>query len=154
MTTYEERKAEGVRRLEMWKKQGLMHCVLQKFKRKDTLLYYSDPMILGFQKYGSLFYLDDLGGAKQEWIELISEFETHYDATVYHVIHDKFSFGDEVLYLLYVSNSPIEWEEDREDIEEHRPFVYALNLSTPQFSEFGNIFARPSGGGMIRTKEY
>lgn len=149
-STSTDRKKECIRRLELWRDQGLLYCVLQKFKRKNTLLYYSDPLVISNKKFGSLFYLDNCG-EKAEWLSYISQFEEYFDATVYHVIHGKLKSGHEVLYFLYVNNSEIEWEEERQDILNNHPFVFCLDLTRPEESQFGNITCKISGGGMIRA---
>ena len=125
--TYEEKKQEAILRLEMWKKQGLMPVVLQKFKKKKPDLYYSDRCQIGNYAFGSLYYFNELGGAQGKWCTLLKEFEEQYDALVYHVIHD-YVCGEECLFFLYVSNQPQEWEMDREEIKKQFALYICLQL--------------------------
>ena len=57
----------------------------------------------------------------------------HKGCLVYHMIHNFFEFG-----------------EDRLDIKEGYPFVYAYNVDEPMFSDFGGIAVQKSIGGLKR----
>lgn len=73
----------------------------------------------------------------------------HKGCLVYHMIHNFFEFG-EVYSMFYVSNDIEEWEQDRLDIKEGYPFVYAYNVDEPMFSDFGGIAVQKSIGGLKR----
>ena len=92
---------------------------------------------------GILFHLND------DEKEMIKTWEQD-ECLVYHVIKSKTSFG--LLYsLLYVSDTEDEWEMDFENIKEHCPFVYVINKTVPEYSEFGSITILPRNGGLVRT---
>lgn len=93
---------------------------------------------------GSLYEVNE---TEQSYID---KFEEKYNAVVYHMIHNKFEFG-ECYAMLYVSKDKVEWQEDRYDIEDHTPMVYVYNVDEPMFSEFGCIGIRPSIGGLVRV---
>ena len=135
-------KEEAVARLEILKSKGLMGCVKRAFDTKKQTVYYSD--------YGGLFFFDDRGGAKQEWIDLVKKFEEDYGALVYHITHEYTSFG-ELLDLFFVSKYEEEWNYDRNDLYNGYSYAYVINLSEPLFSEFGTIGYKTFGGGLIRT---
>lgn len=129
----ELQKQEAIQRM---KALSLMENVIQDFEKED-ILYLSEG-------YGALFWLDDTQK------EYVAEFETEYQAVVYHVIHNNTEFG-ELLAFLYVSNEKDEWADDREDIKEGCPLAYVKNLDEPAFSEFGSIGVMPQYGGLVRT---
>ena len=142
----EEMKNEAIKRLEIMKAQGLMNCVLRSFKKKDTELYMSENNGL----CGALYYFNDLGGAKQEWIDLVNQFEEKYNCLVYHITHEYTSFG-ELLDLFFVSDCKEDWGDDMYDLYNKQSYAYVYNLSVPEYSEFGTIAYRVSGGGLIRV---
>lgn len=145
MPTKEERRIEAIDRLGMLTGKGLMPCVKRDFENDGTV-YYSEYNGM----CGALYYLNDLGGAKQEWIDLVKEFEETYDATVYHVSHDYTNFG-ELLDLFFVSKYDEEWEYEREDLVDGYAYCHVCNLSEPTFSEPGTIAYRIVGGGVVRV---
>lgn len=143
--TREELKEEAIKRLEIMKSQGLSPNVVRSFLKKD-LVYMSE--FNGF--CGALFWFNDLGGAKHEWIKLVNEFEEEHDALVYHITHEVTSFG-ELLDLFFVSKYDEEWSRDKSDLYEKYSHVYVINLTIPEYSEFGGITYRALGGGLVRT---
>ena len=140
----EDQKKEALARLEILKAKGLMPVVYNKFKKKNSELYYSFPSPLG----GILYYFNDLGGIQNKWYTLLKEFEEFYKALVYHVIYHRID-GDGVLMFLYVSNQRHEWDIDREELMADTPFVYACNVTNPLYSEYGNTEIAVRGGGII-----
>lgn len=149
MANYEMRKQEAIKRLEYLNEKGLMYDVVAKFKKKESELYYSDR----FMGYGSLFFFNDEGSFPTEWLDYVKEFEEEYNATVYHLTHEKFktSFGDvmECLDMFYVSNNEDEWEYDWEDLRDGLVYANVVNL-TNNIKEIGSIAFDVSGGGLIR----
>lgn len=116
------------------------------------LLKLDNPCIEAFTKgnvwesegYGALYEVND------EEQKLIDNFEkNHKDCLVYHMIHNKFEFG-ECYSMLYVSSNKEEWESDKEDIENGYVFAYVENVDCPWCSEFGSIAVKPQFGGLIR----
>ena len=145
-TTKEMRKEEASRRLNVLRRLGLMGCVTRKFNKKQSELYYSERM----HGLGILYFFNDMGGAKQEWINLVNDFEQEHNATVYHITHERIN-GDETLTLFYVGNNSEEWEYDISDMQENTALAYVINLSDRQCSEFGYVGFNVSGGGLVRT---
>lgn len=142
----ETQKEEAVKRLEILKSKGLMPCVKRAFDTKKQTIYYSEFNGLG----GALYFFNETGGAKQEWIDLVKKFEEDYGALVYHITHEYTSFG-ELLDLFFVSKYEEEWNYDRNDLYNGYSYAYVINLSEPLFSEFGTIGYKTFGGGLIRT---
>ena len=93
--------------------------------------------------------------ASPEQQEKIAEFEQKYDASVYHVIHGNYEFyGGDIMSFdsyLYVSGSPEEWPEDREDLKAGRQYAYVENLAEPYLSEIGMVGVAPANGGLHRN---
>ena len=112
------------------------------------------PCIKAFEKHDEVWLTEPFGGlyefsSNTELAAQIKAFEQEYNGIVYHVIHTPTEFGD--LYnFLYVSNYEEEWEMDREDIAAGYVFVYVLNTSIPEFSEFGTITVQERFGGLVR----
>lgn len=95
--------------------------------------------------YGALYELNE----KEQ--EMLKEFEQeHENCLVYHIIHNKFEFG-ECYSLLYVSSNKDEWEEDNEDLDNGLAFAYVKNIDDYLCSEFGRIGIKPNFGGLVRT---
>lgn len=116
------------------------------------LLKLDTPCIEAFTKgnvwesegYGALYEVND------EEQKLIDNFEkNHKGCLVYHMIHNKFEFG-ECYSMLYVSSNKEEWESDKEDIKNGYVFAYVENVDTPWCSEFGSIAVKSQFGGLIR----
>ena len=116
------------------------------------LLKLDNPCIEAFTKgnvwesegYGALYEVND------EEQKLIDNFEkNHKDCLVYHMIHNKFEFG-ECYSMLYVSSNKEEWESDKEDIKNGYVFAYVENIDNDWCSEFGSIAVKPQFGGLMR----
>ena len=94
--------------------------------------------------YGALYEVND----EEQFI--IDKFEAHHkDCLVYHMIHNKFEFG-ECYSILYVSPDKAEWQQDKEDIEDGYVFAYVENVDDDFCSEFGSIAIKPQFGGLMR----
>lgn len=78
----------------------------------------------------------------EEEVSLIEKIEKEKSIEVYLVSTSRTEFG-ELVNLIYVSDYPEEWEDDRRDIEEYMPYAYVVNLTVPHFSEFGRIIVDP-----------
>lgn len=132
MTT-QEQKIEAIKRMKLLK---LHENPIREFEEEGRLNLSENG--------GILYWLDE----KQQ--EYVKEFETKYNALVYHVIHDFTEFG-ELLSFLYVSDSEDEWEYDLDDLKQGYPYVYVKNLDDDMCSEFGSIGIKPRCGGIVRT---
>lgn len=142
IATKEQQKSEAVKRL---KKLGILDQVVAEFEN-DGVIEYSEPTNIGGHKVGALFWLHN----NPEWLEMVKEFETKYNSMAYHVIHSYTEFG-EMLSILHVSSYPEEWEIDNEDIDDGYAMAYVINLTYPEFSEFGTITIAKASGGLVRV---
>ena len=94
--------------------------------------------------YGALYEVND----KEQ--QIIDKFEAnHENCLVYHMIHNKFEFG-ECYSMLYVSGDKDEWQRDKEDIKDGYVFAWVENVDNDWCSEFGSIAIKPSFGGLVR----
>lgn len=133
MVSTKEQVAEAIERMKLLK---LHENAIKEFKSQRKV---------NFSKgIGILYWVED------EYEKFVREFELKHNAVVYHCIYSLTDFG-EMLAMLYVSNSPEEWESDRLDIKDGIVFAYVKNISDDYCSEFGSIGIRPSIGGLIRT---
>lgn len=142
----EAMKQEAVERLEILKKKGLMGCVLRSFAKKDPTLYMSEWNGI----CGALYYMNDLGGAKQEWIDAVNLYEMKSGNLVYHVTHEYTNFG-ELLDLWFVYHDDEDWDYDKVELNAGYSYVHTVNLTYPENSESGSIAYRVIGGGLVRT---
>lgn len=117
-----------------------------------TMLHMSRQCINAFKNgkvwesegYGALYELNP------DEQKIVDEFEQKYNAVVYHMIHNKFEFG-ECYTILYVSNEKSEWKSDRYDIEDGYAMAYVKNIDAPECSEFGTVAIKPNIGGLVRV---
>lgn len=134
MVSNEEQKAEAIKRLKMLK---IHPNVIKEFQYDKPLLNYSYR--------GILYWIDN-----EEWKEIISNFETKFNAVVYHAIFTPTGFGD-LLTLLYVSEHVEEWAADNEELEHGYAYAYVANLTNDICSEIGRVCVEPRCGGVVRT---
>lgn len=149
MNTIEEKRKmqeEAVRRLEILEKNGLLPDVRKRFTVSGRA-YYSDQL----KSPGTegiipiLYFLDN-----REWLDKIREVEEEYGILVYHAAHYRAEWG-EVLDLLHVdASSEKDWDIERNDLEEGYTSIYAVNLTYPEFGEFGSAQYRPKAGGLLK----
>ena len=94
--------------------------------------------------FGALYEINE------EEQQIIDKFEANHEGClVYHMIHNKFEFG-ECYAMLYVSPDIDEWQQDKDYIEKGYVFAYVENVDNPWCSEFGSIAVKPSIGGLVR----
>jgi hypothetical protein len=130
--TRQEQKQEAIARMKMLK----MHeNPIREFEKEDK--------INQSEHGGILYWLDE----QQE--QYVKAFEEKHKAVVYHVIHNYTDIG-EMLSFLYVSDSPDEWEYDRDDLKQGYAYAYVMNLDDEYCSEFGSIGIKPQFGGLVR----
>lgn len=131
----EEKRAEAIKRMKAF---GFFSDTVKLFEKNGTPLSSEPP-------WGAFYALNDQQKAA------VHEFEEEYGGLVYSVIR---SFHQElgvIDNLLYVSDEKDEWPWDWGDIENMCPCIYAVNYSTPEFSEFGSIGVKMgAGAGLIR----
>ena len=126
----------------------------EAIKRMNILGLFK-PCIKAFEKYDEVQLTEPTGGLYEfnddaELKAKIKEFETEYDALVYHVIHTYTQFG-ELYNFLYVSDYKEEWEFDRADVEAGYAIAYVWNKTDEWMSEMGSIAIRELFGGLVRV---
>lgn len=113
-----------------------------------------------FEETGKLYYSERLNGVfdgilywvsnHPEWEKQIKDLEEEYGILVYHAYLYHASYGT-VLDCLYVSSDPDCFEDTLEDCKEGIARIYAINLTEPDFSEFGSGAYKPRNGGISKT---
>lgn len=137
--TREKQKQEAIKRMKILK---MLPSVIEDFETKD-IVFYSETFSRDFQ--GILYWISN----KEEFVEVIKDFETKHKALVYHATLGHYEFGT-CLSLLYVSNDKDEWTTDRNDLSANVAYAYVHNFDVPEFSEFGTIGLKPVNGGIVR----
>lgn len=130
----EKQKREALIRLKL---MDIYPDAIQQFKNRNAVMVSERP-------YGALYELS----AEQK--EMVTKFEKEHNALVYIITHTFTEFG-ELYELFYVSDSPDEWEMDKNDILEGYSCVYVNNIDDEYSSEFGSIGIKPVFGGLVRT---
>lgn len=137
--TKEKQKQEAIKRMKILK---MLPNIIEDFETKD-IVFYSETLSRNFQ--GILYWVSN----KEEFVQIIKDFETKYGALVYHATLGRYEFGT-CLSLLFVSNDKSEWTRDRNDLRANLAYAYVHNLDVPDFSEFGIIGLKPVNGGVVR----
>ena len=149
-------KQEALKRIDLL---GLHPDVKRAFI-EDGTLYYSEPIRFfnDRQATGVLYWLRN----NPEWLETVRKTEEEKDFLVYHVIYNRTEFG-ELLTCLYISDQVDEgetvedvWKEERKQMKPDDEGIiwadaYVINLSVPEFSEYGTVGIRESYGGLVRV---
>ena len=137
-------KQEALERLTILQKQyGLMETVLKEFKENNTI-YYSEYINQNIQ--GILYWVSN----KDEYTEIVEEFEKKNNALVYHIISTPVIYGGTLLSMLYVSKNQDEWKRDREDLKDGLPLAYCINLADLEMAEVGGIQIKGANGGICQ----
>ena len=124
---------EGVKRM---KALGIMRQTIREFEKEGVVNL--------SESGGYLYWLDE------EERDMVANFESEHDCTVYHVIKSFTEYG-KMYSLLYVSKYDEEWGMDEADIKHGQALAYVVNVGMPDCSEFGTIGIQPSIGGLKRT---
>src|SRR5574344_1543968 len=129
----EERFIEAIERMKMLKLD------------KSCIEAFTKGKVWESESFGALYEVN------QKEQELIDNFEKNNEGCkVYHMIHNKFEFG-ECYSMLYVSSDKEEWESDKEDIKDGYVFAWVENVDDDWCSEFGTIGMTSQFGGLVRT---
>ena len=130
--TKEERFIEAIERMKMLKLD------------KPCIEAFTKGKVWESEGYGALYEVN------KEEQQIIDKFEKeHEGCLVYHMIHNKFEFG-ECYSMLYVSSDVDEWPRDKYDIEDGYVFAYVYNKDCDWCSEFGSITVKSQFGGLVR----
>ena len=128
----EERFIEAIERMKMLKLD------------KPCIEAFTKGKVWESEGYGALYEVN------KEEQQIIDKFEKeHEGCLVYHMIHNKFEFG-ECYSILYVSPDTDEWQQDKDDIKEGYVFAYVYNKDCEWCSEFGSIAVKSQFGGLVR----
>ena len=131
----ETKKKEAIKRMEIL---GLFKPCINVFAKYDEVQL--------SEQTGGLYEFNDDAALNKK----VNEFETEYDALVYHVIHTYTQFG-ELYSFLYVSDHEDEWKIDNEDLYEGYAVAYVWNKTDEWMSEFGSIGIKERFGGLVRV---
>ena len=124
---------------------------LEQALKRMEMLNLSKQCINAF-KNGNIWESEGIGAlyeCNDKEKEIIKSFENKTNGLVYHMIHNKFEFG-ECYTMLYVSQYEDEWEDDMEDIKNGYIFAYVENIDVPDYSEFGSVAIQSNIGGLVR----
>ena len=139
-TLHELQVAEALKRMTTLK---IMKRVRDDFEKHGTL-YYSERQNAFFD--GILYWVSN----KQEYVDLVKNFEKETGALVYHCQLTHTSIGD-MFAMLYVSKQKSEWAMDNEDLSQGVAIANVINLTDPSLSDIGSIGVAPKNGGITRT---
>lgn len=123
-------------------KEALNRMVTLKLSRQ-CINAFKEGKVWESEGYGALYELN----AEEQ--KLVDDFQASTGHLVYHMIHNKFEFG-ECYTMLYVSKYLTEWNEDRNDLEDGYALCYVKNVTDDFCSEYGTVAIRPSFGGLVR----
>lgn len=112
-----------------------------------------------FERQNAIFsdvhYSLKLNKTQEPYIDLalkVEELKLRYNLHTYLIQLTHFEFGDTYSFFYVPLEEEELWEQDKNDLKNHRQYVYAYNLSDPMCSEFGEImFKKGNMGGIIRT---
>lgn len=128
------------------KREMLEECV-----ERMKILGMKSKQMKAFQKEQKV-YLSEGGMILNELDEkqkqMVHEWEEKYNCVVYHVLH-YLMCGEELYSFLFVAPYEDEWEMERMELKEKRPFVYCVNVNIPKYSEFGSITIKVKYGVVI-----
>ena len=135
---------ECVARLQILMEQGLYDpkTCIQDFKK--GMLYVSEENLVLGMPVGVVFSLEE----KPQYAKVVAQIPLSLEITPYFIMMQKTSHGL-IASVLYVSNDPDEWEEEREDLENNRPYAFVCDMQN-EFFEVGTIFFEMAQGGPVR----
>lgn len=128
---------EGVKRM---KALGIMRQTIREFEKEGVVNL--------SESGGYLYWLDE----KER--EMVANFESEHDCTVYHVIKSRVQLEGDVVTiysLLFVSQWERDWGTEMKGLKGGEAYAYVSNVDMPDCSEFGTIGVQPSIGGLKRT---
>lgn len=128
--------------------------MIQEATERMQFLNIDPRFIEMFEREGKILISEQgnsVGWANDACKEIVRKLEDEYSVLVYYGIHCGSGFG-ELLNLLYVSQYPEEWEQDREDLSLSCPMSYVFNLNDDRYSEFGSIMIETRYEGYARVQ--
>lgn len=146
MATKEERKIEGMKRLQYLASRGMeFKTPIQAFKNNKVGIFENQG---GFAK--AVYYDLYLNQGQEDYDTLIKakeEFEEEYNSTVYLIQISHTSFG-KCATMFYVSNNQEEWKMDWDDLKENCACcnVYNFDFEESEIGSIGFEYDRMFGG--------
>jgi len=142
-------KEEAIKRLQILSDAGLNSAVRSAFE-KDNTLYCSDQTFFQTLCYGDLTEFDEKNLVDPSIWKKVKDFEEKNKCLVYHLTHEHTQYG-EFLDLFIVTSDRKRWNADKEDLNNGLAYSYVINLTVPDFSEFGTIGFDIRCGGLVRN---
>ena len=144
-----KKEKEALRRLEILKSKGMLNDVVKEYKENYKICF-SDYCSVLTVAFPILCYIDYMPEQVRNKIEEL----TKDGDVVYHATHEKFEFG-ECWDLFVITDEDVANDEFgegmRKDFDNYGiQFAYVMNVSVPEFSEFGSIQVQPRAGGIER----
>lgn len=138
----ENQKKEATKRLEILEEVYQLHPNVLKEYNQDETVYYSEQVNSMYR--GILYWLRN----KPQYVQAVKSVEEKYNIFVYHCILNYTEFG-EWLSMLYVSDTPDNWQDEKLELKSGTPFAYVYTFD--EFSsEFGPIEIASASGGLTR----
>ena len=143
MATKNEMKQEAIKRL----------CAMGVSKREAEVIIHNSGMRLAVDR-------EMFEGVRKPLQEMfkglvaskIYEFEQEHNCLAYSAyVQD--TWAGTIINILYVSPYEEEWDGDREDLEAKRPIAYCINLTVPDYSEFGVILVKEYNDGFFKRTD-
>ena len=153
IATPEEMREEAQERLDMLAHLGaLMPEVARDFRRGGrNSLYHSESL----GNIGVLYWTDqrELTCNGTPIQDIVDKYQDARDCVVYHSIlmHAIDSYGDrfDMLYMLYVSKYKLDWQNDRQDLINARPYVAVPVTGFPGSYDLSPMGIQCAGGGLV-----
>ncbi|MBQ9565838.1 MAG: hypothetical protein IJU98_09660 [Synergistaceae bacterium] len=134
----EEKKTEAIARM---KEIGISSQTISQFEKHDKISVSEAP-------FGVFSWIKD------EDLEQVREFEQLYDALVFVVIRDFSPLLGTMDSFLFVSDSPEEWEFERQILKKGQTIAYVYNHDVPEYSETGTIGIELTTAGGLRRVSF
>lgn len=129
--------------------------VIKRFKEDENDVWCSERVAMGAAKVGILYDTTQIGYTYKKEVDAALAYVRKQGDLPYHVVQTNMEFGN-TFAVLYVSHDEEEDSVIGKDAfigsrSGHRVYAYVYNADEEDFSEYGGIAVRESGGGLIRT---
>ncbi|TYV30996.1 hypothetical protein [Listeria monocytogenes] len=132
---------------------GIYKQVIDDFD-KENIVHYSERLLVLLPDKDkddvlNAAWLNKLDGEMEEVVKMFEEVGNS-NKLVYHVIVSYTEFG-KLFNLFYVDGNAVgNWREENKQLGHGMSFVYVVNMTYPNCSEFGIIGIESIDGGLIR----
>jgi hypothetical protein len=129
--------------------------VIKRFKEDENDVWCSERCALGAAKVGILYDTTQSNYTYKKEVDAALAYVRKQGDLPYHVIQTNMEFGN-TFAVLYVSHDEEEDSVIGKDAfigsrSGYRVYAYVYNADEEDFSEYGGIAIKESGGGLIRT---